>query len=55
MISTGDHMLFDYNFQFAVEIEALLIRENAILLDSQTPLKYNPLRFSALKTRNMKP
>lgn len=39
VISTGDHMLFDYNFQFAVEIEALLIRENAILLDSQTPLE----------------
>ncbi len=48
-------MLFDYNFQFAVEIEALLIRENAILLDSQAPLEIQYSRFSALKTRNMKP
>lgn len=37
ILNIGDHMLFDFHFQFAVEIEELLIRENAILLDSSLP------------------
>lgn len=39
IISIGDHMLFDFYFQFALEIEDLLIRENALLLDSSIPFK----------------
>ncbi|ROI06335.1 hypothetical protein EGI16_00055 [Chryseobacterium sp. G0240] len=39
IISTGDYLLFDYYFQFAEEIEKLLILENAVLLDSRTPFK----------------
>lgn len=37
IISTGDHQLFDFHFQFAEEIEELLIRENAVLLNSDVP------------------
>ncbi|QBJ86295.1 hypothetical protein DDI74_08520 [Chryseobacterium gleum] len=37
IINIGDHMLFDFHFQFALEIEELLIRENAVLLDSGIP------------------
>lgn len=37
IINIGDHMLFDFHFQFALEIEELLIRENAVLLDSEIP------------------
>lgn len=39
IISIGGHVLFDFYFQFALEIEALLIRENAIILDSDVPFK----------------
>lgn len=39
IISIGDHQLFDYHFQFATEIEDLLIQENAKLLDSSGPFK----------------
>ncbi|MGU3376077.1 hypothetical protein [Chryseobacterium sp. M5A1_1a] len=39
IIKIGDHQLFDYHFQFAAEIEDLLIRENAELLDSSSPFK----------------
>ncbi|AZA99705.1 hypothetical protein EG359_08800 [Chryseobacterium joostei] len=39
IISIGDHQLFDYHFQFAAEIEDLLIQENAKLLDSSVPFK----------------
>lgn len=39
IISIGDHILFDFYFQFALEIEDLLIRENALLLDSSIPFK----------------
>lgn len=39
IISIGSHLLFDFYFQFALEIEALLIRENAVLLDSGIPFK----------------
>ncbi len=35
----GGHTLFDFYFQFALEIEELLIRENAIILDSDVPFK----------------
>lgn len=37
IINIGDHMLFDFHFQFAKEIEELLIRESAILLDASLP------------------
>ncbi len=37
IINIGDYMLFDFHFQFALEIEALLIRESAVLLDSDVP------------------
>ena len=39
IISTGDHQLFDFHFQFAEEIEKLLIRENAVLLNPDVPFK----------------
>ncbi|MEJ5105711.1 hypothetical protein [Chryseobacterium sp. MYb328] len=39
IISIGDHQLFDFYFQFALEIEVLLVRENAIILDSIIPFK----------------
>lgn len=39
IISIGSHQLFDFDFQFALEIEELLIRENALLLDSGIPFK----------------
>ena len=39
IISIGDHLLFDYYFQFAQEIEKLLVLENAVLLDSNIPFK----------------
>lgn len=39
IISIGDHMLFDFYFQFALEIEELLIRENAFILDFNAPFK----------------
>lgn len=39
IISIGGHTLFDFYFQFALEIEELLIRENALLLDSSIPFK----------------
>ncbi|MDN3691818.1 hypothetical protein QWZ06_05910 [Chryseobacterium tructae] len=38
-INIGSYQLFDFYFQFALEIETLLIRENAILLDSHIPFK----------------
>ena len=37
IINIGDYMLFDFHFQFALEIEKLMIRENAVLLDSSLP------------------
>ncbi|WP_426479610.1 hypothetical protein ACP3T3_09330 [Chryseobacterium sp. CBSDS_008] len=37
IIHIGDYMLFDFHFQFAAEIEHLLILENAVLLDSSIP------------------
>ena len=37
IINIGDHMLFDFHFQFAEEVEELLIRENAVLLDASLP------------------
>jgi hypothetical protein len=37
IIKIGDHLLFDFHFQFALEIEELLICENAVLLDSSAP------------------
>ncbi|WP_347216484.1 hypothetical protein [Chryseobacterium sp.] len=39
IISIGGHQLFDFDFQFALQIEDLLIRENAIILDSGIPFK----------------
>lgn len=39
IISIGSHLLFDFYFQFALEVEALLIRENTVLLDSSIPFK----------------
>ncbi|MGE8554259.1 MAG: hypothetical protein ACN6OB_10070 [Chryseobacterium jejuense] len=39
IISIGSHMLFDFHFQFALEIEELLIRENASILDFSIPFK----------------
>lgn len=39
IISIGSHQLFDFDFQFALEIEELLVRENALLLDSSIPFK----------------
>lgn len=39
MISIGDHQLFDYHFQFAAEIENVLVRENVIVFDSEVPFK----------------
>lgn len=39
IINIGGHTLFDFYFQFALEIEELLIRENAIILDSDVPFK----------------
>jgi len=37
IITIGDYQLFDFHFQFATEIEKLLICENALLLDSSIP------------------
>ncbi|WP_126651876.1 hypothetical protein [Chryseobacterium aureum] len=37
IISIGDYLLFDFHFQLALEIEELLIRENAIVIDSSAP------------------
>lgn len=39
IITIGSHQLFDFDFQFALEIEELLVRENAIILDSIIPFK----------------
>ncbi|AZA84888.1 hypothetical protein C1637_19090 [Chryseobacterium lactis] len=39
IISIGDHQLFDYHFQFALEIENLLSRENAVLIEPGDPFK----------------
>ncbi|NIF04390.1 hypothetical protein F3J23_02955 [Chryseobacterium sp. Tr-659] len=48
IITTGDFMLFDYHFQFAIEIEKLLSRENAVLLDIQAPI-------DVLSSKNYRP
>lgn len=37
IISIGGHQLFDFYFQLALEVEELLIRENAISQDSSLP------------------
>lgn len=37
IINIGGYMLFDFHFQFALEIEKLLILENAIVSDSNLP------------------
>lgn len=37
IISIGGHLLFDFYFQFALEIEELLIQENAVSMDSNLP------------------
>ncbi|MDW9380422.1 hypothetical protein [Chryseobacterium sp. JV558] len=37
IINIGDYQLFDFHFQLAEEIEELLIRENAELIDSNIP------------------
>ncbi|MFS4471194.1 hypothetical protein [Chryseobacterium sp. T20] len=37
IINIGDYMLFDFHFQFAKEVEELLIRENVVLLDASLP------------------
>lgn len=37
IINVGDYMLFDFHFQFASEIENLLTRENAVLVDFSIP------------------
>ncbi|MDQ1855194.1 hypothetical protein [Chryseobacterium sp. WLY505] len=37
IINIGDYMLFDFHFQFAKEVEELLIRESAVLLDASHP------------------
>ncbi|PTT40677.1 hypothetical protein DBR28_05390 [Chryseobacterium sp. HMWF028] len=37
IINIGDYILFDFHFQFAKEIEELLISENAVLLDANLP------------------
>ncbi|KAA2224267.1 hypothetical protein [Chryseobacterium sediminis] len=37
IINIGDYQLFDFHFQLAEEIEELLIREHAELLDSDIP------------------
>lgn len=39
IINIGSHQLFDFYFQFALEIEDMLVHENAILLDSDIPFK----------------
>ncbi|PKF74165.1 hypothetical protein [Chryseobacterium sp. PMSZPI] len=39
IISTGNYQLFDYYFQFALEIEALLVCENAVLVDFGSPFE----------------
>ncbi|MBP2616334.1 hypothetical protein [Chryseobacterium jejuense] len=39
IINIGGYVLFDFYFQFALEIEELLIRENAIILDFSIPFK----------------
>ncbi|WP_160136528.1 hypothetical protein [Chryseobacterium sp. c4a] len=39
IINIGGYQLFDFQFQFALEIETLLTRENAILQDSSIPFK----------------
>ncbi|MBV8328740.1 hypothetical protein [Chryseobacterium sp.] len=37
LITTGDHQLFDYHFQFAAEIENILLEENAVKSDDTIP------------------
>ncbi|GEJ44489.1 hypothetical protein [Chryseobacterium sp. ON_d1] len=37
IINIGDHQLFDFHFQFAKEIEKLLILEHAVSLDTHVP------------------
>ncbi|BAP32922.1 uncharacterized protein CHSO_3885 [Chryseobacterium sp. StRB126] len=39
IISIGGYVLFDFYFQLALEIEELLIREHAIILDFSIPFK----------------
>ena len=48
IITTGDYSLFDYHFQLVLEIEKLLILENAVLLERQIP-------FETKSTKNFNP
>ncbi|MCC3216405.1 hypothetical protein LIV57_14125 [Chryseobacterium sp. X308] len=48
IINIGGHMLFDFHFQFALEIEELLIRENAVSVDYSVP-------FTIQSTRSFPP
>ncbi|MEF9476611.1 hypothetical protein OWR28_01510 [Chryseobacterium sp. 1B4] len=52
IINIGDHMLFDFHFQFALEIEELLIRENAVLLDSGVSFTIQSSKSYPLKEKN---
>lgn len=59
MITMGDYCLFDYHFEFILEIEKLLILENAVSLGSKFPFevqltkKFNPEaeKFQTLEHR----
>lgn len=37
IINIGDYMLFDFHFQFALEIEKILTQKNAVLVDFGVP------------------
>lgn len=39
IITIGDYQLFDFHFQFALEVERLLFRENVVVLDHTLPFK----------------
>lgn len=53
IISIGDHMLFDFHFQFALEIEELLIRENANILDFSSSFKSLSTKTYSIEGENM--
>ncbi|TQM22748.1 hypothetical protein FB551_2468 [Chryseobacterium aquifrigidense] len=48
IITIGDYMLFDFHFQFALEVEELLIEKNAVLVDFSIP-------FTIQSTKNFPP
>ena len=54
VINIGDYMLFDFHFQFALEIENLLIRENALSVGFSIPFTIQSTKIFAPEREEFK-